>query len=160
MKRSGFKAQRPPGSRPPRVAKQIGPEYTLRPRAVAVAVEGPARAAVAVPKEGAIQHQGYMAAVRQLPCLRCGVWGFTQFCHADDGKGLALKTDCRRGWPGCGPHGTIPGCHWLVGTSGQLGKAGRRDFEDEAGRLTRNGIRFMGQWPADLPAWPGDEVTA
>ena len=29
MRRSAFKVQRPPGMRPPRAAKQIGPEYTI-----------------------------------------------------------------------------------------------------------------------------------
>lgn len=159
MKRSGFKVQRPPGARLAKVAKQIGAEYTLRPREVAVAVAAMVPA-VPVPKEGAIQHEGYMAAARKLPCARCGIAGFTQFCHADEGKGERIKTDCRRGWPGCGPHGTEPGCHWLVGSSGRLGKAGRREFEAEAGRLTREAIRFMGQWPATLPAWADDEVTA
>ena len=136
--------------------------WAPRPREIAVAVAGPARATVAVPapKDGAIQHQGYMAAVRRLPCYRCGVVGLTQFCHRDEGKGLGLKTDCREGWPGCGPNFLgDPGCHWLIGTSGRFDRALRRVFEFDAGIATRATIRNMGQWPATLPAWVADEVS-
>lgn len=151
MKRSGFKSKLPPR----RQAKQIE-GYTPRPRPVAVAVAGPAAAVVHVPKTRPIQHQGYMDAVRKLPCIRCGITGFTQFCHADEGKGMGLKTDCRLGWPGCGPHWGLPGCHWYVGTSGAMGRDERRAFERLAGNATRAAIRFVGLWPATLPPWPED----
>ena len=154
MKRSGFKSKLPPR----RPAKQIE-GYTPRPRELAVAVAGPARATVALPKQAPIQHEAYMAAVRKLPCALCHIVGFTQFCHADEGKGMGLKTDCRLGWPGCGPHGDKPGCHWIVGTSRSMGKIARREFEHAAGAMTRAAISSMGLWPASLPAWVGDEVT-
>lgn len=155
MKRSGFASKLPPR----RPVKQIE-GYTPRPRAVAVAVAGPDRAVVSLPKQDAIQHEGYMAAVRKLPCARCGIGGFTQFCHADEGKGMGIKTDCRLGWPGCGPHGDLRGCHWYVGTSGDMAREDRREFERAAGNLTREAIRHHGLWPASLPAWAGDEVAA
>jgi len=151
MKRSGFKSKLPPR----RQAKQID-GYTPRPRPVAVAVAGPAAAVVQVPKARPIQHQSYMDAVRKLPCIRCGITGFTQFCHADEGKGMGLKTDCRLGWPGCGPHDGMPGCHWWVGTSGSMPREERREFERLAGNATRAAIRFVGLWPATLPPWPED----
>jgi len=106
-----------------------------------------------IPKENALQHLGYMALVRKLPCARCGIVGFSQFCHADEGKGGAIKTDCRRGWPGCGPHNGQPGCHWYVGTSGRMPKAERRAFEEQAGQSTRATIIAAGQWPKRLPLW-------
>ena len=153
MKRSAFNVQRPP-----RPAKQIGPEYTIRPRAAAVAVAGPARPTVAVPKDGMLQHLGYMAAVRKLPCAFCNKIGPNQFCHADilgaGGKGLGIKSDCRLGWPGCMT------CHFFVGTSGTWPKRVRQAFELAAGRRTRATIRSLGQWPARLPSWPGDEVAS
>lgn len=160
MKRSPFKVQRPPGSRAPRAPKQIGAEYTIRPRTAAVAIAGPARATVAVPKTVPVQHAGYMAAVRTLRCYRCNVVGLTQFCHRDEGKGMGLKTDCREGWPGCGPGWGSPGCHWIIGTSGKFSRAECRVFEAEAGGATRAAIRDAGLWPANLPAWAEDEVAA
>lgn len=106
-----------------------------------------------IQKEHAIQSEPYMAAVRTLACYRCGIVGYTQFCHRDEGKGAGLKTDSREGWPGCGPHGGEPGCHWYVGTSGRMSKTERREFELRAGRDTRAEILRRGLWPARLPLW-------
>lgn len=108
-----------------------------------------------VEKDAPVQHQGYMALVRLQPCQRCGWYrkGWMQFCHADEGKGMGIKSDCRLGWSGCGPHDGLPGCHWIVGTSGQLSKEERREFERWAGRRTRSTIVMNGQWPKRLPKW-------
>lgn len=158
LKRTGFKP-----ARPARPVKTI--DYTPRPRATAVPMhDGKARLVVSVPKQQPIQHEAYMAAVRTLPCYRCGIVGFTQFCHADQGKGAGLKTDCRLGWPGCGPHPDaagrlLPGCHYDVGTAGLMTKAARRAFEDEAGQATRAVVRARGHWPASLPNWPADSLV-
>lgn len=150
MKRSGFKRK----AIEPKACKTYE-VYTPRPRAVAVAVhDGKARMAVPVPKQQPIQHEGYMDAVRTLPCYRCGIVGFTQFCHADEGKGQGIKTDCRLGWPGCGPHYEggmlVPGCHYVVGSTGALGKMARRRFESEAGAHARAEIERLGLWPRNL----------
>ena len=152
MKRSGFKSKAPA----PRPVKQC--EYVPRPRAIAVAVAGPARATVAIPKDNPLQHRAYMAAVRSLPCDLCRTQAGSQFCHADilgkGGKGTGIKSDCRLGWPGC------QACHFYVGTSGAMPKETRHRFEAAAGRRTRAEIRRRGLWPATLPAWADDEVAA
>lgn len=152
MKRSGFKSKAPV----PRPAKQC--DYVPRPRAIAVAVAGPARATVAIPKDNPLQHLAYMAAVRSLPCDLCRTHAGSQFCHADilgkGGKGIGIKSDCRLGWPGCAD------CHYYVGTSGSMPKETRHRFEAAAGRRTRAEIRRRGLWPATLPAWADDEVKA
>jgi len=62
-----------------------------------------------VEKINAIQHARYMK-VRQLACACCGIARGIQFSHADEGKGTGIKTHCRRGWPGCGPHDDSMGC--------------------------------------------------
>ena len=136
---------------PRRDAKQIGPEYTLRPRSPVVAVAWPARLSVPIPKQAVIQHAAYMDAVRSLPCAGCGKPPRSQFAHSDAGKGMGIKTDCRLGWPGCAD------CHYHVGSTGKLGKAGRRKFEEEAAQRTRDEIRKLGLWPASLPTWEGDD---
>jgi hypothetical protein len=160
-RRSPFSTRRQPTDRASRLATQIGPGYTLRPRPVVeVPVLAEATIAASVPKISALQNEQYMAAVRKLPCARCGVAGVTQFAHADQGKGMAIKTDCRLGWPGCGPVGVTPGCHWLIGTSGRFSRADRREFERLAGDATRAQIRALGQWPKSLPAWAADEAMA
>lgn len=108
-----------------------------------------------VEKENAISHHsGYENAVRDLGyCMLCKRACRPQFCHADQGKGERLKTDVRRGWPGCGPGEWGPGCHWIVGTSGQYPKAERRVIEERLGRLTRAAVLAAGTWPAHFPLW-------
>lgn len=102
---------------------------------------------VALPKENVIQHAGYMDVVRGLSCHRCNRPPRSQFCHADESKGMAIKTDCRLGWPGCAE------CHYFVGSTGKMGREGRRQFELEAGQRTRARIIAAGLWPANLPNW-------
>jgi hypothetical protein len=167
MKRSGFKPRTSwPGGRGPRTAPpatvaiikppllRAGPEFRYGSQTAAPFNPQP--------KTEPLQHEGYMALVRKLTCARCGIPGYSQFCHSDEGKGMGIKSDCRLGWPGCGPHplltgATDPGCHWLVGTSGQLTQEQRRAFEDEAAYCTRRLVRAMGLWPATLPAWKDEE---
>lgn len=102
---------------------------------------------VLVPKENALQHAGYMDLVRAMACMHCNRPPRSQFCHADEGKGQGIKTDCRRGWPGCAA------CHHLIGSTGKLGRDERRRLEAEYGARTRAAVQAAGQWPKKLPAW-------
>jgi hypothetical protein len=107
-----------------------------------------------VAKENASQSEAYMAAARALGyCMRCRLVfhekGVLQFCHADQGKGTGIKTDVRRGWPGC------PTCHHFVGTSGKLPKELRRAEEDKLGAMTREAVLAAGTWPKGLALWSG-----
>lgn len=154
MKRSAFK----PKGFTPRPAKQV--EYTPRARAVAVAAnDTSARMVVQVPKENALQHKGYMDVVRRMACMHCGRAAPSQFCHADEGKGERIKTDCRRGWPGCADGPGRLGCHSLIGSTGSLKREHKRLLEANYGRATRADVIARGLWPADLPRWPEDEST-
>jgi hypothetical protein len=145
MKRTGF-ARKP---------------YTPPPAAPLRALERPVNAArisandpaPAVEKENPLVCEAYRSLVRAMACAHCGHPPRSQFCHSDQGKGLGLKTDDRRGWPGCGPHGTEPGCHWLLGSSGRLGKEVRRALEDRYASQTRAAILAAGKWPNNLPRW-------
>ena len=107
--------------------------------------------AEAQPKEDAIQHEGYMRLVRQFRCAHCGREGPSQFCHMDRGKGTGIKSDCRYGWPGCGPHDGMPGCHYLIGTQRIYPKEVRRALESEMSARTRAEIEALGLWPKRLP---------
>lgn len=111
-------------------------------------------------KNAPIQHERYMRLVRELPCGFCGVEGYTQFCHGDQGKGMAIKADVRTGWPGCGPRTGVPGCHHLIGTAGTFDKDERRQVEELLARRTRDRIHQLGLWPANLPRWPADELES
>ena len=100
-----------------------------------------------IEKENASQSGPYMAAAKALGyCMRCGKVssgpGSLHFCHADEGKGQGIKTDVRRGWPGC------PGCHEEVGR--RLTKPVRRAVEFILGLMTRCAVREAGTWPKKL----------
>jgi hypothetical protein len=147
MKRTPWprRGQPAPGTAPARV------------KPVAKPLERPVRYAqpaneplFAVPKERVIEHEGYKRLVRALPCAHCGIEGYTQFCHSDEGKGIGIKTDCRRGWPGCGPHGDTAGCHHLIGSSGSFPRDERRRLEALYSSRARAEIARQGAWPEDL----------
>lgn len=97
------------------------------------------------PKEDAPQHQGYMDAVRSLPCAHCGKPPRSEFCHSDQGKGMAIKSDCRNGWPGC------HACHDAIGTRRIYDREQRRAIEAAMASQTRAQINALGLWPATLP---------
>lgn len=136
-------------------AERIGKQRP--PKTLSKAVVGGSVSGVTRPKERASQNRAFMAAVRAIGrCMRCG-WvpppdsrGAIQFCHRDQGKGTGLKTDVRLGWAGCGPHDGLPGCHWIVGTSGQLEKSARRAEEDRLAELTQQELESLGLWPKGL----------
>lgn len=115
------------------------------------------RLTVSVPKECVIaEHEGYMNLVRAMACAHCGRPPRSQFCHADEGKGVGAKTDCRRGWPGCGDSYGRRGCHSILGSSGLLGKDMRRLLESKYAAQTRAAILAAGDWPKSLPLWPDE----
>jgi len=140
MKRTGFK--RPELQRASRQLYRITRPYSAQEASQMVAP---------VPKAAPIRSEEYRRLVAALPCIRCGIEGYSQAAHADDGKGLAIKADDRTCYPACGPRPGIPGCHWVMGTSGLFGREEKRALEAEYGTRTRFRIASEGNWPQNLP---------
>ena len=103
--------------------------------------------ASAIEKENALQHAGYMGLVRAMPCAHCGRAPRSQFCHTDETKGMGIKTDCRKGWPGCDD------CHYLIGTKRIYPRDERRALEARFAAETRAAVLAAGLWPKTLPLW-------
>lgn len=144
LKRTPFKSKLPPRKEP----KQLDACYTIKPKAVACRIEGMAdRMSVPVPKPESIQHRGYMNLVRAMACAHCNRPPRSVFCHSDEHKGMATKSDCRLGWPGC------PACHQMIGTDRIYPRDERREIEADMARRTRAAIRAAGAWPKNLPEW-------
>lgn len=102
---------------------------------------------VTVPKEKLVRSEAYRRLVASLPCDRCGIHGLSQAAHADQGKGMAIKSSDLTCIPLCGPHDGdgLPGCHYLIGSHGLLMKERRREYEAEAGERTRIKLLLMAQ---------------
>lgn len=140
LKRSAFK--RPTLERVRTVHVPIAPENR---RAASMTPVGDV--VVAVDKESALQHAGYMDLVRAMPCAHCGRAPRSQFCHTDETKGMGIKTDCRKGWPGCDE------CHFAIGTQRVYPRNERRALEARYAAQTRDAILAAGLWPKTLPLW-------
>lgn len=99
------------------------------------------------PKSNPVRDKSYLRRVAGLPCAHCGIEGYSQAAHADEGKGMGIKSSDHTAMPLCGPHPpsyrglsqsiSLPGCHWLIGTSGLYTKEDRRALEQKYGKQTR-----------------------
>lgn len=88
------------------------------------------------PKENPVRSDAYRRYVASLPCYRCGIEGYSQAAHADEGKGLGMKTSDLTCYPACGPHDGKPGCHHDIGTAG-MDREERRELEKKAAAWTQ-----------------------
>ena len=142
MKRGGFKRRV--------YSPAPSPAPTAAPAGLADRVRiGPA-VLRAVPKPVTVVHEGYRRLVRSFPCLGCGAHGRSQFAHANQGKGMGLKSDDRWGFPLCRPTFGAAGCHAEHDQHGLVEKAERREKEARMAAATRAAIRLLGMWPRDL----------
>lgn len=56
----------------------------------------------------------YLKRVAALPCVCCGIWGYSQAAHSNryqDGKGRGIKADYRATFPLCCARPGEIGCH-------------------------------------------------
>lgn len=90
------------------------------------------------PRTRSEQYRRYVAS---LPCYRCGIEGFSQAAHADEGKGMGLKTDDLTCYPLCGQRINDAGCHEYVGR--QMDREMRRGFEQAGALWTKRELCAM-----------------
>ena len=109
------------------------------------------RLVVPLPKPVHLRSEKYRRWVASLDCAHCGIAGFSNACHADEGKGMALKSCDSTCWPGCVSRPYRVGCHEMVGSSGYLLKPHRRTLERDYGERTREAARIVGKWPKGWP---------
>lgn len=124
-----------------------------RPRAAVVA--SASSAAVPQPKEAPVRSEAYRRTVASMPCVYCGIQGFSQHAHANEGKGFALKADDRTGFPLCCTRPGIDGCHVAFDQYRLLpgGREAHRAAARAWGEQTRQKILDAGLWPQSLPQW-------
>lgn len=150
MKCTGFRRPTYAPTRAPAVP--IPPEVSARIRYTGAANAEPVR------KDAPARSERYRRIVAALSCACCGIAGHSQAAHPNEGKGMGLKADDRLCFPMCADRPGERGCHSLLDQVALYPRDDRRRFERLAGDRTRATVRAMGLWPADLPAWPGDET--
>ena len=113
--------------------------------------------AAPITKENPLRSEPYRRLVASLPCIHCGIEGYSQHAHENSGKGARIKVDDRRAMPLCCTRPGIEGCHVAFDQYRLL--PGGRDAHHDQGRAwaeqTRKQIEAAGHWPKKLPLWPG-----
>lgn len=147
MKRSGFKSRVPrrPDSERVRSMPTVTPGAFRAPEPVASAAAAP------VAKAAPARSEAYRRAVASLPCAICGIFGYSQAAHANQGKGMGLKACDLTCFPACGPRPGIQGCHAALDQGALFTKALRRALEPVWAADAQRRILAMGLWPAGLP---------
>ena len=118
--------------------------------------QGSGTTGISVLKEKVVESEPYRRLVAELPCLWCGISGYSQHAHLNLGKGLGMKTDDRTGFPLCCSRPGIEGCHVAYDQYRLLESGGReahREYGLEAGRFTREQVLKAGLWPPRVPKW-------
>ena len=114
--------------------------------------------ATALKKDAPARSEAYRRIVAAMPCIHCGIAGYSQHAHANAGKGKGIKTDDRMGFPLCAARPGVEGCHAAFDQYRLL--PGGRDAHAAAGQRwaarTRAAVLEAGVWPDRLPRW-GDE---
>ena len=159
MKRAAFKPRAPQWAQrdPDRLRSMptVTPGAFRAPEPVAIAPAAP------ITKEPPLRSEKYRRAVASLPCAHCGIEGYSQHAHENDGKGARLKVDDRRAMPLCCSRPGIEGCH--VAFDQYRLVPGGRDAHADLGRAlaeqTRNRLNALGLWPAGVPQFTTSTST-
>lgn len=114
----------------PRVKQWTGDRLPAPRPTVARVVSGEARSIVRIDKAVILRSESYRRFVASHACFDCGVTGYSQCAHENEGKGLSMKVCDTRTFPLCGPRFRIVGCHQAF----DLGLGLDRDERREQGR--------------------------
>lgn len=109
-----------------------------------------------VTKDAPVRSEPYRRAVASLPCAICGVPGYSQAAHANQGKGMGIKASDLDSFPLCTVHPgadgrLVQGCHENFDQGALFTKAVRRELEPVWAADTQRRILAMGLWPKALP---------
>ena len=154
MKRTGFKPRTP--HREARDPDRVRSMPTVAPGAFRAPEPVASAPAARVEKSAPVRSEALRRAVASLPCINCGVLGYSQCAHANTGKGASIKACDLQSFPLCtvhpGPDGTlVQGCHERFDQGALFSKLVRRDLEPAWIADTQRKIYSMGLWPQKLP---------
>ena len=153
MKRTGFKPRAP--RHEPRDPDRVRRVPTVAPDSFRAPNPVASTPAARVEKAAPVRSEAYRRAVASLPCIHCGIEGYSQHAHENAGKGKSMKADDRCAMPLCCTRPGIEGCHAAFDQY-RLLPGGREDHHAQGrtwAKKTRNQIQESGQWPVNLPMW-------
>ena len=109
-----------------------------------------------VPKAQPVRNEAYRRAVASLPCVICGVPGYSQAAHmsyagAATGKGMGIKSCDLTCVPLCADRAGVRGHHSQLDQGALFSKAARHALEPVWAADTQRRINAMGLWPKNLP---------
>lgn len=148
MKRTGFKSRAP--RREQRDPDRVRAMPAVTPGAFRAPQPVVADPAAQVVKTAPVRNEAYRRAVATLPCAICGVPGYSQAAHANQGKGMGMKACDLTCFPACGPRPGFQGCHAALDQGALFLKAARRELEPVWAADTQRRLLAMGLVPASL----------
>lgn len=157
MRRSTFKPRTP--HREARDPDRVRAVPTVTPGAFRAPQPVATTPAEPVNKDAPVRSEAYRRAVASLPCVMCGIAGYSQAAHGSEGKGMGIKASDLTLFPACAPRPGIAGCHAELDQGAKFSKAVRRELEPVWAADTRRKVQAMGLWPKNLPHWPGENPT-
>ena len=159
LKRTGFRPSTP--RREPRDPDRVRSVPTVTPGAFRAPQPVATTPAEPVTKDSPVRSEAYRRAVASLPCIACGIYGYSQHAHGNEGKGMGLKTDDRTGVPLCCARPGEEGCHTKFDQYRLLpgGREAHREAMRTWGAQTRAMVHSLGLRPKNLPPWPGETPT-
>ena len=84
--------------------------------------------------------------VASLPCIACGLEGYTQAAHRNEGKGMGIKACDSQMMPLCFR------CHSELDQGGKLDRETRRTIELAYVKATRQILINRSQWSPEVEA--------
>lgn len=113
---------------------------------------------IAVPKDNPMECEPYRRIVAAMPCMWCGVVGYSQHAHENRGKGMGLKVDDRRSFPLCAARPGVEGCHVAFDQYRLIegGKEAHAALGNKWAKETRKHVVDAGLWPKKLPRCTDD----
>ena len=112
-----------------------------------------------IPKSQPVRSAAYRRAVASLPCVICGVPGYSQAAHGSGAgtaacKGMGLKSCDLTCFPACALK-----CHPALDQGALFTKAARHALEPVWAADTQRKIHATGLWPKNLP-YPNESLDA
>lgn len=103
-------------------------------------------------KESVIRSEPYRRLVASMPCVICGISGYSQAAHPNTNKGGGIKTDDRLCFALCCDRPGVQGCHPKFDQGALYTRSQRRTLEAQWSVDTIATIVAAGEWPVGLPA--------